>query len=234
MENVFVQDEGIDLGSSYLFGNPKNIKNTSFLIELEYEISCFEIEVIYHYRITDDNYLQLVYFNEEAPDTIKCQFKRTSASLKENLSILLKRYFSAARGFNGLPSYIDSAIYTKIEYDNLIQEIIKESQEIKQKASQNKSPLIMYLEGKELCPKPTGNNSISWVAKCPSGGNHFLMVTTKPDAWGCGYCNRKGGIEDIQQWFNELDQINLTNFMKEINSGDKHAKKTLNWWRKRY
>ena len=94
--------------------------------------------------------------------------------------------------------------------------------------------LIEFMERKGLNPKLSGNNSISWVSKCPSGGNHFLMVTNKPDAWGCGYCNRSGGIKELEQWFNELDQNKLTKFMKEINSGGIQTKETLNWWRNRY
>ena len=234
MKNVFVQDEGLDLGSNYFFGNPKKIKNTSYLIEVEYEINGWEIEACYHYRITDDHYLQLISFSDDSPEIIKAQFKRTKASVKENLSNLFRRYLDGARIYNGLPSYIDSAIFSKAEYDLLIQEIITVIKENQQKASAEKTPLIAYLERKELRPKPSGNNSISWVSKCPSGGNHFLMVTTKPDAWGCGYCGRKGGIKELETWFNELDQKKLTKFMKEINSGGIQTKETMNWWLKRY
>jgi len=48
--------------------------------------------------------------------------------------------------------------------------------------------LLFFLEQQQqLHPKPTDFNEDSWTASCPSGGNHFIMVTTLKDEWGCGY-----------------------------------------------
>ncbi len=53
----------------------------------------------------------------------------------------------------------------------------------------------------------------------------LVCLTTNPDEWSCGKCKRKGGIKELQQWFNEKVQHKLTQFMKEINSGVINQKK---------
>jgi hypothetical protein len=71
--------------------------------------------------------------------------------------------------------------------------------------------LLFFLEQQQqqqqqqLHPKPTGFNEDSWTANCPSGGNHFIMVTTLKDEWGCGYCRKKGRILDLKKWVKELE-----------------------------
>lgn len=103
------------------------------------------------------------------------------------------------------------------------------------KAKYEKTPLIEFMERKGLNPKPGDNNTISWVAKCPTLiSQHNLTVTTYPHAWHCMHCDRKGGLKELEQWFNELDQKKLSGFMKEINSGGIRLKETLQWWLKRY
>ena len=98
MKNVFVQDEGIDLGSDYYFGNPATIKNTSYLIEVAYEIKGWELKRV----IITGSQMTIIYSSSVlvmiAPEIIKAQFKRTKASIKENLSNLFRRYL--ARGKN--------------------------------------------------------------------------------------------------------------------------------------
>lgn len=209
-----------------------NFSDSHYLIDLEEGM--WEVEIRYHYRITDEGHLQLISFDDDKLGKVYTELKKTEASLKENLSNLLEQYIEYNRFYMGFPIFIDSVLFTRDEYEALIEKIRAELDIQRKKAEQNRTPLIEYLERKELRPKPSGNNARSWIAKCPSEGSHFIMVTTDPDEWGCGYCNRKGGIKELETWFNELDQKKLTKFMKEINSGGIQTKETMKWWRNRY
>lgn len=82
---------------------------------------------------------------------------------------------------------------------------------------------IAFLRKNKLNPKPSGNNSNSWIAKCYSEGNHFIQVVTTKDEWGCGYCNKKGTITEMKKWLWEIamkkDQKNLSKMMQELKNG---------------
>ncbi|EAQ42513.2 hypothetical protein [Polaribacter sp. MED152] len=102
------------------------------------------------------------------------------------------------------PGFISSKMITGYEFNRVIQKIVHEKKAIKQKAKKTITPLIQYLEKFHLYPNPLGNNERSWIAKCPSGGNHFLMVVTTTDEWGCGYYKRKGKLEELKKWLSEI------------------------------
>ena len=58
-----------------------------------------------------------------------------------------------------------------------------------------------------MMQRTTGNTAYSWAAKCPNvNGKHQIMVSTKHDDWGCGYCQKKGDQKDLQKWLWSLDQ----------------------------
>ena len=50
-----------------------------------------------------------------------------------------------------------------------------------------------------LSPRPSGGNPWSWEARCP-GTNHSLMLQAKSGEWGCGWCRRKGGVEELKEF----------------------------------
>ena len=122
-------------------------------------------------------------------------------------------------------------------------EIIEEEQKdeklaIIKEAKMVETPLIAYLREQHLNPKRSGNNSHSWIAKCPCGGNHFINVVTKNDEWGCGYCGRKGNQPELEKWIQEIktkeDQKNLSRMLKELKKGSIQTEETLKWWINRY
>ena len=61
----------------------------------------------------------------------------------------------------------------------------------------NPSPIIQVATAFGLEPRPAGHDPDAWWASCP-GGNHSLMITASPNQFGCGYCRRKGGPEELR------------------------------------
>jgi len=54
----------------------------------------------------------------------------------------------------------------------------------------------------KLHPKPEGGGPFNWYARCPQT-NHSLMISSKSDQFGCGYCRRKGGAEELREFVAE-------------------------------
>ena len=206
MKTVFTKGEGVKMNSSIDFGNA-----TSIINEFEYLMDTTEtmwvVEFKYFYRITDDNYIQLAYRMDGGELQLCAQFKLRFKNLKDNIIFIIKENIEAHRLYDGFPVYENSAVFTKQEFEAIIKDMGDEKRKISSLAVELKSPFIQFLEDKGLNPKPTGYTEYSWGAKCPNAnGSHHIMVSTKHDEWGCGYCCKKGNQKDLEKWLWSLDQ----------------------------
>lgn len=61
------------------------------------------------------------------------------------------------------------------------------------------SPLLDAARRLGLNPTPNGDGKVHWVARCP-GANHTLTISTATETFGCGYCKRKGGISELEEF----------------------------------
>jgi hypothetical protein len=64
-------------------------------------------------------------------------------------------------------------------------------------------PLIRYCSDRNLYPEPEGSSPHNWQANCPSDRAHHFYISTHSSTWGCGYCKRKGGLEELKEWMKE-------------------------------
>lgn len=55
-----------------------------------------------------------------------------------------------------------------------------------------------------LDPRPAGHNDSAWMASCPQTGNHWLMISPKHNQFGCGYCRRKGGPQELRAFYDAV------------------------------
>lgn len=234
MKTVCSTQEGVNINAKLNFGSTKEIVNEFQYLMTTYETD-FEAEFNYYFRITDDNYIQLANSFEKDDLKIIAQYKKKTINFKENVIFIVKAYVEAYCLYDGFPKLKNSIVFSQKEFGDLINDIKIEKTK---KAIEKETPLISFLRDNELYPIPSGNNSNSWIAKCPSGGNHFIQIVTTNDEWGCGYCNRNGRINELKQWLREIsvknDQKNLSKMMQELKNGGIQTKEILNWWLNRY
>ncbi|MBT8252851.1 MAG: hypothetical protein KJN68_02685 [Bacteroidia bacterium] len=236
MKKVFTTQEGVKMNFRLDFGDIKNLIN-----EFQYLMDTLEImgdiDFKYFYRVTDDNYIQLAYKMDKRGMELCAQYKLRYDNLKENIIFIVKENIEAHLPYIGFPIFQNSVVFTKEEFDGIIQIMKDEKVVITEKVKSYETPLIDYLRAQKLNPRPKGGNPNSWVAKCPCGGNHQIMVSTLHDEWGCGYCKRKGKIPELGKWLQEIkikeDQRMLSRFMKESESGELSSE-ILHWWVNRY
>ena len=238
MKIVFIKEEGIQMNSSIDFGSCKSIVN-EFVYLMDTIETMWNIDVTYFYRITDDNYIQLATKFDEGDLQISAQFKLRFENLKENIIFIVKENIEAYLPYEGFPLFENSVVFTKQEFNNIIKIMTDEKHAIIEQAKTHQTLLIDFLRAQKLNPRPTGYNPNSWVAKCPCGGNHQIMVSTLHDEWGCGYCKRKGKIPELEKWLQEVkikeDQKRLSRMLKELKeNGSIQSEETLKWWMNRY
>jgi hypothetical protein len=113
---------------------------------------------------------------------------------------------SYRHNFAGTPVYVSSDVFTEAEFEAMLNEGIARMDErdrlTRQSGSDNE--LIRYCESAKLSPEPDGGVPQNWSANCPSGGQHHIMISTKSNQWGCGYCRRKGGLPELKLFVNKL------------------------------
>jgi hypothetical protein len=236
MKTVFTKKEGVKMNTKLDFGSTINI-NQEFEYLMTTEETIYEEKFTYYYRITDDKYIQLAYSFNEGELIIIAQYKLKTLNLKDNIKFIVSANIKAHSHYHGFPKLTNSVVFNQMEFDDLIRELKNEKRLSATKASHSETPIISFLRMKKLNPTPSGNNPNSWVAQCPSGGSHFIMVVTKNDEWGCGYCKRKGKLPELKKWIQEIksieDQKMLSRFMKESGTG-KLSEKVSKWWINRY
>ena len=171
---------------------------------------CYETELTYWYNSkeelvvfrTDRNAIDKSVVNEEfiVYPLIAGHTNETNM-LKE----ILTGIFSYSDSCYGWPYFIKSELITEDEFNearNQGLEIIKENKN-KAKEKGKDHPVIRYCFEKKLHPESEDHSPDSWKANCPSGRQHHIMISTSSPSnhnWGCGYCKKKGGLEELKQW----------------------------------
>lgn len=205
MKTVFTTQEGVKMNSDLDFGEINKILDEFhfFLETIETALGAY---IRYYYRITDDSFIQIAVSVEGSELKIYAQFKLNHPSFKENLQFAIENMFEANLCFNGYPEFYESDIFTKEEFDLEIIGKIKNQKEIIEKQTLEKNSLIItFLEKQGLEPKPSGTNIGSWLATCPNSTKHFIQVVVPSEEWGCGFCHKKGKLQELKNWIQEIN-----------------------------
>ncbi|MFD2246653.1 hypothetical protein [Pontibacter ruber] len=177
----------IELGETNLsYSLSKNELNVISEFKADKKMSFFKDSINVHHKV----------FHQEPADV------RTAltAFLIEHLSDL---------GY-GHPWYVRSDMFTKVEFDDMLNAAIKLIRERKAKARLNTSELTQVCETYKLNPEPCNDTGTSWQASCPSRRGHWIAISTESNTWGCGYCRKKGGINELAEWIEEIKLKSLT------------------------
>lgn len=119
---------------------------------------------------------------------------------------LMHRYLRAKVGFQWPCEFATAGIVGKSNFDSLVGRIERELEENTRKARETETEIITVARELGLCPEPTGKGPSYWYARCP-GRNHVLFINASEDSFGCGWCERKGGTEELQTLVRERKQM---------------------------
>ena len=111
--------------------------------------------------------------------------------------------------FEGIPIYENSELISEESFDKMLKEGIElmDKRDELAKLLHADNELIKYCKSIQLNPEPEGNSTTNWQANCPSGGHHHIMISTKSNEWGCGYCGRKGDLYSLKEWHESQNNI---------------------------
>ncbi len=115
---------------------------------------------------------------------------------------LVARLFRARVGFYWPERFIAGGIVEKAAYQRVVRDLKRELERSEREARARETEIIRTAQELGLHPRPSGTGPDSWYANCP-GKNHPLYITATAESFGCGWCKRKGGVEDLRTFVEE-------------------------------
>jgi hypothetical protein len=107
------------------------------------------------------------------------------------------------------PPYIPG-LFTTEELANIsgaIAEELKRNALAAEAAQLRQEVPILKLAGElNLHARPAGHNSSAWTADCPRR-KHSIMISPSLNEFGCGYCRRKGGPAQLQEFYDYVKSL---------------------------
>jgi hypothetical protein len=106
-----------------------------------------------------------------------------------------------------VPPY-QPGLLTSRELERIVKAIADElkrnSEAAEERQRRHEAPIIKMARELGLDPRPAGHNDCAWMASCPQGRNHWIMISPSHNEFGCGYCRRKGGPEELRAFYDHV------------------------------
>lgn len=176
--------------------------NRDYVFILETEETMWDVEVRYYLK-REDNLLKLYTTNNTNEEFYDCDasLKINDSLEKKDIINLLENNIEKWRTYDGLPRFRKEGLLDEKEFYAIIDSVKEKRDHYTKRAKELKTPFIDYLEKVNLDPIPDGKNEYQWLAKCPySKGKHPMMVSTKNNTYGCGWCKKKGNQKDLEDY----------------------------------
>ncbi|MBR0851874.1 hypothetical protein JQ543_29335 [Bradyrhizobium diazoefficiens] len=81
--------------------------------------------------------------------------------------------------------------------DGVVEERARNRKTSEDRQRNDEAPILRLARQLGLSPAPDGASEHNWLASCPGRG-HSLMLSPTTNQFGCGYCRRRGGLDELQ------------------------------------
>ncbi len=109
---------------------------------------------------------------------------------------LLDKLYRGRLGYEFPVEFITAGVLNQEQFNEITGGIEREIKDNCDEALKNESPIINAARELGISPSPAGVGSHQWSANCP-GTSHSIWISTLSNTFGCGYCRRKGGPEEL-------------------------------------
>ncbi|EAQ96923.1 hypothetical protein [Congregibacter litoralis] len=116
------------------------------------------------------------------------------------IALIRARWGHAWPGRFYVPGVLSEQVYQKT-----LTGIAREGDLMASQASAIETSVVRTARELRLQPEPTGTSPSAWRARC-SETNHSLYISTDSNTFGCGYCRRKGGEDELRAFVGDRRQ----------------------------
>jgi hypothetical protein len=117
---------------------------------------------------------------------------------------LLGILFRSRVGFSWPSRFLAAGIVSASAFDGVVRQMEDELKANAAAAARNETVIVKTARELGLRPQPTGTHPALWRATCPKT-NHHLDIDASAGQFGCGWCRRRGGPEDLRAFAAERD-----------------------------
>ena len=103
-------------------------------------------------------------------------------------------------GFEWPSDFISGGIIDKEVFERIVSNIEGELNDNADKARKDEAEIVITARDLGLSPTPGGMTPNHWLARCPET-NHNLQIDAADNEFGCGWCKRKGGPDELRVFF---------------------------------
>lgn len=181
------------------------------LVTLEYFTPLGEVYLELYYFLTDHRGIRIlsrVLLDDEYdrnPDETECPLELDDRiyehreNLREELNQIIEQKIEYDRFIMGIPRlYRSSQFFTRSDWDRISLQWTKKTRTV------FTSPFIEFLKENALNPRPFDHEKGMWTASCPRASHHPLMLNVFEEQFGCGWCKKKGGLQELKIWIAEI------------------------------
>jgi hypothetical protein len=113
----------------------------------------------------------------------------------EMLEILIR----SSVGYSWPKQYMDGGLVGGEEFAALLSRLEAELDGNAEAAQRGSSSIVTTAQALHLHPRPSGTSPNAWIASCPQT-NHPIHIDAQANVFGCGWCKRKGGPHELEQF----------------------------------
>jgi hypothetical protein len=165
--------------------------------------------LLYLIRTKDQDWLEAVakYSNQIISRNYVASIPR-HGSKREAAARLVDAYVRSRVHYEWPVRPYRSGLLAKGELEGIvgaIAELLERNSEMAaEKQRRREAPIIKMARELGLDPRPAGQNDSARMANCPQSSNHWIMISSEHDTFGCGYCRRKGGPQELRAFCNDV------------------------------
>ena len=187
--------------SYFVFMNPIDFGESAFIRRVggedELWVADFDVE-------TNDEYISIDLGKSESFDNYWCAVSApSSGDILTAGKILLTHLFRSRVGYNFPSSFMKEGFLPAEGFNELVQNLKDELDQHAEQARSLKSDIIMAAEELGLHPQADGRSPKSWRASCPTHPGHPIYIDAEKNIFGCPWCRRKGGVEELRAFHKE-------------------------------
>src|SRR5262249_8973578 len=123
---------------------------------------------------------------------------------KQAALALLEALFRSRVGYMWTTGIAREGLVSRAELQGLLAKIEKKLADNREAALRGgaDAEIVVVARDLGLAPEPAGTGEHHGQARCPET-NHFLLVQSASNAFGCGYCRRKGDPAQLREFARE-------------------------------
>jgi hypothetical protein len=189
---------------------PENVEFLGFVGGWDCDTGIDTVQILFYLiRTKDLDWLEVVVRHSGSIMSRSCVMSISrDGSRREAAARLLDAHVRSRVHYECPGPPYQSGLLTKGELESIVgaiaEELTRNRRMATEKQRRYEATIIKMARELGLDPRPAGHNDSAWMASCPQSMNHWIMISPERDEFGCGYCRRKGGPQELRAFYDAV------------------------------